>query len=62
LREAYDRVVARLEEHRALLAEVVDVLVEKQELGGAELQNLIKDEVGTLKSRALQPLGESVGS
>jgi ATP-dependent Zn protease len=54
LREAYDRVVARLEEHRALLAEVVDVLVEKQELGGLELRQLVAREGPTLTTAGFQ--------
>jgi cell division protease FtsH len=54
IREAYDRVVARLEEHRALLDEVVDVLVEKQELGGLELRKLLARD--TVAAPELQPV------
>jgi ATP-dependent Zn protease len=57
LRDAYDRVVARLEEHRALLDEVVEVLVEKQELDGAELRRLPGVSTSIrLKADQLQPI------
>jgi hypothetical protein len=41
LGKAYDDIVARLEEHRALLDEIVDILVQKQELSGGELRGLL---------------------
>ena len=40
LRSSYKSIVGRLRSHRALLDEVARLLVEKQELGGAELRKL----------------------
>jgi cell division protease FtsH len=65
LRKAYGSIVDRLEEHRALLDEVVDVLVEKQELGGVELRQLLKrgaaPESRTLSHAVLATLGAASG-
>jgi ATP-dependent Zn protease len=57
LGRAYESVVDRLETNRELLDEVVDVLVEKQELGGADLRELLVASINSSKSLALQPLG-----
>ena len=42
LRTSYRSVVAKLRSHRALLDEVARLLVEKQEIGGAELRKLME--------------------
>jgi ATP-dependent Zn protease len=54
LGKAYDDIVARLEEHRALLDEIVDILVKKQELSGAELRQLLERTLRKAKARATQ--------
>jgi ATP-dependent Zn protease len=45
LRTSYKSVVGRLRSHRALLDEVARLLVEKQELGGAELRKLTETQL-----------------
>jgi ATP-dependent Zn protease len=42
LRTTYRSVVGRLRSHRALLDEVARLLIEKQEIGGAELRKLME--------------------
>jgi ATP-dependent Zn protease len=45
LRSSYKSIVGRLRSHRALLDEVARLLVEKQELGGAELRKLTETQL-----------------
>ncbi len=51
LGKAYGNIVARLEDERALLDQIVDVLEAKQELSGTELRQLLQ------KADRLQPVG-----
>jgi AAA+ superfamily predicted ATPase len=44
LAKAYDNIVQRLEEHRALLDEIVAILLDRQELSGADLRGLLHAE------------------